>query len=80
MNGRIETERQNEVKKLEDQHITMQQKLDDILQMPTAHGNLSSLLNIDYQPPNQNFDKGLVKGRLVRMIQVKDERYSIALE
>jgi structural maintenance of chromosome 2 len=48
--------------------------------MPTTQGNLQSLVNVNYTPPNQNFNKSLVKGRLVRIIQVKDERYSTALE
>ena len=43
-------------------------------------GNLQGLLNVDYQPPNANFDRSLVKGRVVRLINVKEEKYSIALE
>jgi hypothetical protein len=44
------------------------------------HGNFQALLNIDYQPPSQNFDRTKVKGRIVRLITVKDDRFSIALE
>jgi chromosome segregation ATPase len=48
--------------------------------MPTAYGNLSALLNVDYQPPSQNFDRGLVKGRVIRLINLREERYAVALE
>jgi len=59
----------------------LQQKLDDIMGLSIQNGgNLQGLLNVDYQPPNANFDRSLVKGRVVRLITVKEERYSIALE
>ena len=41
---------------------------------------MQGLISINYQPPNKNFDKSLVKGRMLTLVQVKEEKYSIALE
>lgn len=48
--------------------------------MTTPWGNISNLINVNYQPPNQNFNKNLVKGRILRLITVENDHYAQALE
>ena len=73
-------EKQQELKKFEEQEKQLHISLDEIMSLPTMHGNFSALLNVDYQPPTSNFDRSQVLGRVVRLMTVKEDRYSIALE
>ena len=80
VNPKVEVEKQTELKRLEEQKKQLDDKLEELLRMPTQFGNITGLLNVDYKPPAQNFDRNLVKGRVVRLISAKEDRFAVALE
>ena len=73
-NPKAEGEKATEKKKLEEQMREVSRKLDG-LELGGDHR-----LDVKYTIPTEDFDRDLVKGRVAKLFQIKEERYAAALE
>jgi structural maintenance of chromosome 2 len=63
-----------EVKRLEDLISATREKLDMVLDK-----NIDAL-DVHFKSPSVDFDRKLVRGRVIRLFQIKEEKYARALE
>ena len=74
VSSRSQTEKNTEIKSLEDKIQAYKQKLDDLYV-----GDVSQI-DCRFSSPSSDFDKSLVKGRVIRLFSIKEDKYARALE
>lgn len=71
---KAETDKKAEVKRLEEQQQDLKAKLDDL-----NSGNTENL-DIKFVLPSVDFDRNLVRGRIIRLFTIREDKYARALE
>lgn len=73
-NPKIEQERNEEIKRLEETRSSLGNKLEEIQQGNPVH------LHVNFTTPSPDFDRNLVRGRILKLFTIKEDKYAQALE
>jgi len=71
---KVEAEKSAEVKRLDESIRTIKQKLEELYR-----GNERNF-DVKFKSPTADFDRGLVRGRVLRLVTIREDKYAKALE
>jgi len=69
-NPKIEQERIDEVKRLDENIHALRGKLEEVQTGNTAN------LNVNFNSPYPDFDRKLVRGRILKLFQIREDKYA----